>query len=216
VKQKKESLIVQLSESHALIDSLKSENTTLLNIIDAFENKLEKFSSDNLKSMICTSTSHASDFELDYVDIKPVIVDATCSENSCLNNCVKPNSKDSGTQGKFVPICHHCGKVGDIRPKCYLLKPIDLGRSRRIPETTLLRKPLQINMLRPIGGIYLKEVRTLLFVKMLILNLQSLSRSISANEVSLPAIIVVSLDTSGHTVLRSNIICLGSGKQSKR
>jgi hypothetical protein len=48
-------------------------------------------------------------------------------------------------------------------------------------------------MSRPIGDIYLKEVRTLLFVKMLILNLQNLSCSISAKEVSLPAIIVVSL-----------------------
>jgi len=78
VKQEKESLIVQLSESHALIDSLKSENTMLLNIIDELENKLAKFSSDNLKSMLCihsdvsnkpalivddmsTSSSHASD-----------------------------------------------------------------------------------------------------------------------------------------------------------
>jgi hypothetical protein len=74
----------------------------------------------------------------------------------------------------------------------------------------------QINMFRPIGGIYLKEVRTLLFVKMLILKLQSPSRSISTNEVSLPAIIVVSLDTSGYTILRSDINSLGSGKQSKR
>jgi hypothetical protein len=71
-------------------------------------------------------------------------------------------------------------------------------------------------MFRPIGGIYLKEVRTLLFVKMLILKLQSPSRSISTNEVSLPAIIVVSLDTSGYTILRSDINSLGSGKQSKR
>jgi hypothetical protein len=71
-------------------------------------------------------------------------------------------------------------------------------------------------MSRPIGGIYLKEVRTLLFVKMLILKLQSYSRSISANEVSLPAIIVVSLDTSRHTALRSDISSLGSRKQSKR
>jgi hypothetical protein len=78
VKQEKESLIIQLSESHVLIDSLKSENTMLLNIIDELENKLAKFSSDNLKSMLCihsdvsnkpdltvddlsTSTSHASD-----------------------------------------------------------------------------------------------------------------------------------------------------------
>jgi hypothetical protein len=118
----------------------------VFNIIDTLENKLKesenlfkKFSSDNLKSMLCihsdtsnkpglivddlsASTSHISDFELDHVDIKPVIVDAACSENSSLNNCVKPNSKDSGTQGKFVPLCHHCGKVGHIRPKCYLLK----------------------------------------------------------------------------------------------
>jgi hypothetical protein len=71
-------------------------------------------------------------------------------------------------------------------------------------------------MFRPIGGIYLREVRTLLFVKMLILNLQSPLRSISTNEVNLPAIIVVSLDTSGHTVLRSDISNLGSEKQSKR
>jgi hypothetical protein len=135
-----------LSESLALIDSLRSENTMLFNIIDTLENKLKEsknlleiFSSDNLKSMLCihsdisnkpglivddlsASTSHISDFEIDHVDIKPVIVDAACSENSCLNNCVKPNSKDSGTRGKFVPMCHHFGKVGHIRPRCYLLK----------------------------------------------------------------------------------------------
>jgi hypothetical protein len=55
VKQEKESLIVQLSESHALIDSLRSENTMLFNIIDLLEIKLKDsvFSSDNLKSMMC-------------------------------------------------------------------------------------------------------------------------------------------------------------------
>jgi hypothetical protein len=52
-----------------------------------------------------TSISHAFDFELDSVDIKPMIVNAACSENSCLNNCVKPKSKESGTRGKFVPTC---------------------------------------------------------------------------------------------------------------
>jgi septum formation inhibitor-activating ATPase MinD len=128
VKQEKKSLIVQLSGSHALIHSLKSENTMLFDMIDTLENKLKesenllkKFSCDNLKSMLCihsdisnkpsltvdlsTSTSHASDSELDSVDIKLVIVDAACSENSCLSNCVKPKSKDIGTQahGKFVP-----------------------------------------------------------------------------------------------------------------
>jgi len=143
VKQEKESLIVQLSESHALIDSLRSENTMLFDIIDTLENKLKeyedllkKFSSDNLKSMLCihsdvsnkpalivddmsASISHASDSEL---NIKPVIVDTACLENSFLNNHVMPKSKESGTRGKFVPTCHNCGKIGHIRPNCYLLK----------------------------------------------------------------------------------------------
>jgi hypothetical protein len=143
-------LIVQLFESHALIDSLKSENTVLFDIIDTLEKKLKesedllkKFSSDNLKSMFCihsnfpnkpdliaddlsASTSHASDSELNSI-IKPMIVDTACldiSENSCLNNCVKPKSKDTGTQthDKFVSTCHNCGKVGRIRPNCFLLK----------------------------------------------------------------------------------------------
>jgi hypothetical protein len=37
---------------------------------------------------------------------------------------VMPKSKDTGTQahGKFVPTCHNCGKIGHIRPNCYLLK----------------------------------------------------------------------------------------------
>jgi hypothetical protein len=42
-----------------------------------------------------TSTSHASDSELDSIDIKPVIVDTACFENSCLNNCVKPKSNQN-------------------------------------------------------------------------------------------------------------------------
>jgi hypothetical protein len=115
VKQEKESLIVQLSESHALIESLRSENTMLFNIIDTLENKLKEsedllknFSSDNLKSMLCihsdisnkpasivdmsTFTSHAFDSKIDSIDIKRVIVDTACLENSCLNNHVMPKS----------------------------------------------------------------------------------------------------------------------------
>jgi hypothetical protein len=94
-------LILQFSESHVLIDSLKSKNTMPFETVDALENKLKeskdllkKFSSNNLKSMLCihidissksdlavndlnTSTSHASDSELDSIDIKPVIEDTT-------------------------------------------------------------------------------------------------------------------------------------------
>jgi hypothetical protein len=119
----------------------------LFNIIDTLENKLKEsedllknFSSDNLKSMLCihsdisnkpasivdmsTSTSHASDSEINSIDIKHVIVDTACLENSCLTNHMMPKSKDTCTQahGKFVPTCHNCGKIGHIRPNCYLLR----------------------------------------------------------------------------------------------
>jgi len=115
VKQEKEYLIIQLSESHVLIDSLKSENTTLFNTIDTFENKLKesedllnKFSSDNLKGMLCIHIDNynkpciiVNDFgafvsEINSLVIKFVIVDTTCldsSKNSCLNNCMKPKFK---------------------------------------------------------------------------------------------------------------------------
>jgi seryl-tRNA synthetase len=41
VKQEKKSLIIKLSELHALINSLKSENTMMFNTIDTLENKLK-------------------------------------------------------------------------------------------------------------------------------------------------------------------------------
>jgi hypothetical protein len=99
---------------------LKSENTILFDTIDALENKLkesedflEKLSSNNLNSMLCihtdisnkldlivndlsTSTSHASDSELYSIDIKPVIEDTACLDNSCFINHVMCNSKESG------------------------------------------------------------------------------------------------------------------------
>jgi hypothetical protein len=118
----------------------------LFNTVDALENKLKesedllkKLSSNNLKSMLCIHTdisnmpdlivndlsasiSHASDPELDFIDIKPVIEDIACLNNSCLTNNVMPNCKESRIQGKFIPKCHNCGKIGHIRPNCYLLK----------------------------------------------------------------------------------------------
>jgi hypothetical protein len=95
----------------------------LFNTIDTLENKLKeskdilkRISCDNLKSKLSihtdisnepdsivddlsASTSHVSDSELDSIVIKPVIVDTTCLdnvENSCLDNCVKPKSKELG------------------------------------------------------------------------------------------------------------------------
>jgi hypothetical protein len=107
---------------------LKSENIMMLNTIDILENKLKeskdllkKLCSDNLKSPLYihtdnynklgiivdnlgASTTHASDFELNSLFTKHVIVDLACldnSENSCLNDYVKPKSKELGIQGKF-------------------------------------------------------------------------------------------------------------------
>jgi len=37
------SKLIQLSESHALIDFLKFENTMMFNSVDALENKLKEF-----------------------------------------------------------------------------------------------------------------------------------------------------------------------------
>jgi hypothetical protein len=76
---------------------------------------------------LSASTSHAFDSELDFIVIKPVIVVIACLnifENSFLNNCMKPKSEDTGTQAhsKFILTCHNCGKVGHIRPNCFLLK----------------------------------------------------------------------------------------------
>jgi hypothetical protein len=50
VKQEKKSLIIKLSESHVLIDSLKFKNTLLFDIIDILENKLKE--SENLLKKI--------------------------------------------------------------------------------------------------------------------------------------------------------------------
>jgi hypothetical protein len=80
----------------------------------------------------------------------------------------------------------------------------------------ILRNLLLINISHPIGDIYLKKERTLFCVIMLTLNLQNLTRSISANEVNLPAITVVSQDTFGHAVIRSCIRSLESRNKSQR
>jgi hypothetical protein len=84
-----------------------------------------------------------------------------------------------------------------------------------LPKRAVLKTPLQINMSLPIGDIYLKEVRTLLFVKMLTLNSQSLLRSIPTNEASLHVIIVAPLGTSGHTILKSVLRSLKSTSKSQ-
>jgi hypothetical protein len=74
---------------------------------------------------LSASTSHTSDSEFDSIIIKPVIVGTACLdifENSCLTNHDQPKFKEQGIHGKFIPKCHHCGRIGHIRPNCYLLR----------------------------------------------------------------------------------------------
>jgi peptidoglycan hydrolase CwlO-like protein len=58
-KHEKKSLVAKMSESHTLIDSLKSKNTVLIENITSLENELKeskellnRLSSDNLKKLI--------------------------------------------------------------------------------------------------------------------------------------------------------------------
>jgi hypothetical protein len=215
-------LIVQLSESHALIDSLRSENTMLFNIIDTLENKLKesedllkKFSSDNLKNMLCihsdisnkpasivgdisTSTSHASDSEIDSIDIKPVIVDTVCLENSCLTYHLMLKSKDTGTQahGKFVPTCHNCGKIGHIMPNCYFLK----SHEPWIKQDAMRKSEVDDSSSSKYVPPHRRPIIVGKFVRMLTLILQSMSRSIQTKEACPPAITAASLVTSDPNV----------------
>jgi hypothetical protein len=80
-----------------------------------------------------------------------VIVDTACldsSENSCLNNCMKPKSKDTGTQahGKLFSTCHNCGKVGHIRPNCFLLKAHRSWIKQDVRGKLKLKNLLHLNM----------------------------------------------------------------------
>lgn len=111
MKQEKESWVSQLSESRALIDSLKSKNTMLVETIKSLENKLKeynkflnKLSSDNLKNMLyvqkdvsnkpsvtnddlSASSSHASNSEIKSLLVKPVKVEEVKVNIACLDNC---------------------------------------------------------------------------------------------------------------------------------
>jgi hypothetical protein len=67
------SLVTKLSKSHALIDSLKSENLLLGSKVDFLENKLkesetclEKFSSNSLENMMHTKNSDCDESELSF------------------------------------------------------------------------------------------------------------------------------------------------------
>jgi hypothetical protein len=196
----------------------------LFNTIDTLENKLKesedllkKFSSDNLKCMLCVytdisnksdliiddlsaSTSHASDSKLNSIVIKSVIVDTTCldnSENSCLIDGAKPKSKESRTKGKFVPTCHYYGKIGHIRPNCYMLKSHRPWNKQVAPKKDNSVKPSFDKYVPPHRRHLSQEGKNFVLCK----NANFKIAELVKNHFSKPAIIVVSLDTLGHTVI---------------
>jgi hypothetical protein len=85
-----------------------------------------------------------------------------------------------------------------------------------LSKRAVVKTHFRLNMSLPIGDIYLKEVRTLFFVRMLTLNLQNLSKSIPTNNASLHVTIVEPLGTLGHTILGSELRSLGSKSKSQR
>jgi hypothetical protein len=136
LKSEKESLANDLSKSQNLIDSLKSEISVLVEKSVSLENELNvskelsrNSSSDNLKSFLCIEESVSNKLSM--------IVDNTGASTSHVSNeslnVERVNVKEAKadfsktpsvkqTQGKFVPICHHCGVIGHIRPNCWKFK----------------------------------------------------------------------------------------------
>jgi hypothetical protein len=147
-----------LSKSHNLINSLKSEIYVLIEKSLSLENELDvskelsrNSSSDNLKSFLCieesvsnrlsmivdnagASTSHASNESLN-VELANV---KEAKANFSKTHSVKQ------TQGKFVPICHHCGVIGHIRPNCWKFKAAPKKENQAIASTLQGKKGKKI------------------------------------------------------------------------
>jgi hypothetical protein len=132
LKFERESLVNDLSKSQNLIDSLKYEIYVLVEKSVSLKNELNvskelsrNSSSDNLKSFLCIE---------EFVSNKlSMIVDNIGASTSHVSNVERVNVKEAKanffktpsvkqTQGKFVPICHHCGVIGHIRPNCWKFK----------------------------------------------------------------------------------------------
>jgi regulator of replication initiation timing len=162
-----DNLLKELSDSHAVCNSLKYENHVLIvknkslqNDLIETRHHLSTFSSEKLNQMLhaqkrssdrsglgfdktaSCSSNHASTSKI--VFVKPVEVEKSSGEekpavapthqgkkgkkNSLVSHASYPKPRVVHPPRKlpsqrFVPTCHHCGKVGHIRPHCFNLKP---------------------------------------------------------------------------------------------
>jgi hypothetical protein len=164
---KRDNLLKELSDSHAVCNSLKSENHVLIaknkslqNDLIETRNHLSTFSSEKLNQMLhaqkrssdrsglrfdktaSCSSNHAPTSKI--VFVKPVKVEESSGEGKPAVSPTRQGKKGKKYSivphaslpkpkvvhphrklhsQKFVPTCHHCGKVGHIRPHCFNLKP---------------------------------------------------------------------------------------------
>jgi regulator of replication initiation timing len=162
-----DNLLKELSDSHVVCNSLKSENHMLIaknkslqNDLIETRNHLSTFSSEKLNQMLHAQKRSSDRSGLGFdkiascssnraptskiVFVKPVKVEESSGEgksavsptwqgkkgkkNSFVPNASVPKPKVAHPPRKlhsqrFVPTCHHCGKVGHIRPHCFNLKP---------------------------------------------------------------------------------------------
>jgi hypothetical protein len=163
----RDNLLKELSDSHAVCNSLKSENHMLIaknkslqNDLIETRNHLSTFSSEKLNQMLHAQKRSSDKSGLGFDEtvscssnraptskimfVKPVKVEESSGEgkpavsptrqgkkgkkNSFVPNASVPKPKVAHPLRKlpsqrFVPTCHHCGKVGHIRPLYFNLKP---------------------------------------------------------------------------------------------
>jgi hypothetical protein len=162
----RDNLLKDLSDSHAVCNSHKSENHVLIaknkslqNDLIETRNHLSTFSSEKLNQMLHVQKRSSDRSGLGFdktaslssnrahiskiVFVKPVTVEASSGEeklavaptrqgkkgkkNSFVSHAYYPKPRVVHPPRKlpsqrFVPTCHHCGKVGHIRPHCFNLK----------------------------------------------------------------------------------------------
>jgi hypothetical protein len=134
----KESLANGLSELHVLIDSLKSEKESLANDLSKSHILIDslKFEISLLVHNTSASTSHASNESLnvEFVNVK----------EAKANFSKTPSVKQ--TQGKFAPICHHCGVSGHIRPNCWKFEATPKKENQAAASTLHGKKGKKIHL----------------------------------------------------------------------
>jgi hypothetical protein len=116
---------------------------------------------------LSASASHASDFELDSIAIKPEIILKILAWITVWSLSPR-NQEHKVSLFQLVIIVERLVILDQI---IIYWNPTGLGISRFLLKKARLRIPLLINMSLPIGDIYLKNVRTLFCVKMLPLKL---------------------------------------------